>query len=178
MEKRKLIFINGVGGVGKTTTSRALAELLKDENFIHLEEDEWASKEPPWYTHRTSDGYLCGCVEVWRVDVAEKHLDKALKMHNVILDDIYHVEIEKELLSKYADNADIEFWHFVLHAPFDVVEKRTKNDFSHAKEWARLVSFDVTSRGIKKQYSDAIWIDTSNKKPDEIAKEIKDIVYQ
>lgn len=178
-----IIFLNGVGSVGKTTIANALQEVLS-EPYLHIGIDHFFVMLPNKYKpggSQAKDGIDFIAKKTKNDPVTKIHIGKVGKklfdsMRNVMLafaKDGFNLIIDEVILGDEFEEyknlfKDFNFISIGVFAPLEIIEKREKERKDRTWGLARW-QYDIVHAN--KKYD--LKIDTSKESPVKCAKKIK-----
>jgi chloramphenicol 3-O phosphotransferase len=180
----RLIVLNGVGSVGKSSTAKAL-QRLADQAFLHVQGDAFLDMLPPqaWgrpegiiFRQFEENGFpsveiemgnqLTRLMDGMRASVAA--LAKAGS--NCIVDDVMLSPSAQQSYIAECRNIPVQF--VALHAPLEILEKRERDRGDRVIGLARW-QYERLHHGIEYDFE----IDTSASDPDTIARSIASALH-
>ena len=186
MKKVNIIFLNGVGSVGKTSIANALQDIL-NEPYLHIGIDHFFVMLPNKYKPgglKAKDGIDFITKKTKNGPVTKIHIGKVGKklfnsMRDVMLffaEDGFNLIIDEVILGDEFEEyknlfKDFNFISIGVFAPLDIVEKREKQRKDRTWGLARW-QYDIVHAN--KNYD--LKIDTSKDAPDICAKKIKSYI--
>ena len=172
-----IIWIDGVLGIGKSTTAQNLWERYFRSTGELLDSDEYFTKlgnEDPWLPFESllpndNPRFL----QKFRSVIEQKLSDSNKDLLITIA--LIRQEGKKRLFDTFI-GLNIPILHFVLTASRAAIISRIKADVERDQMTA-LNTLDDSTKFLKENFRDAIWIDTENRSADSIADQLY-CVYQ
>ncbi len=175
-----VIIINGIGSVGKSTTAKAIQKHARD-HFLHVQGDVFLEMISPrlWNTAegitfssaQGNDGHpevsIVMGPEIDRLMNGMKGSVAALSEsgNNLLVDDVMLSSSDQRAYRKLMPNTDLRF--VGMHAPLQTLELRERHRGDRLIGLARWQWASV-----HKDIEYDLEVDTTDKSPDDIAKEI------
>lgn len=166
-----IIWIDGTYGVGKTSTLKQIEVKLKNKKIKVFRSDYFYqkyNKDNPLDGGGATPQNNIKFIKYFR-NIIEEQVKKADS--DLIIDMSLTQKESKELLFEYFTKKGIEIKHFILTASIDTIKSRIKKDGIRDKGLAYSY-LEQNINFLNINYSEAIRINTENKKIEEVAKEI------
>ena len=180
----RVIVLNGVGSVGKSSTAKAL-QRLADQAFLHVQGDAfldmiplqtWGKPEGIVFRQFEENGFpsieiemgieLTRLMDGMRASVAAL----AKSGNNCIVDDVMLTPSAQQSYVVECRNIQLQF--VALHAPLEILEKRERDRGDRVIGLARW-QYERVHRGIEYDFE----IDTSASDPETIARSIASALH-
>ena len=176
--RARVVVFNGVGGVGKSSTARAL-QRLASQPWLHVQGDTFLDmitprlwNDPEGITFKRLDGFVPS-IEI-KMGPALDRLMEGMRQsivtlaragNDCLVDDVMLSPSDQR--SYIHNGAELDLQFVALHAPLDVLEKRERERGDRAIGLARW-QFPRVHAGMKYDFE----IDTSQEEPEAIARAI------
>ena len=181
MKQSRIIVLNGVGSVGKTSTAKALQKLARD-TFLHVQGDAfldmipmrlWGDPDGIIFEETASDG--SPSVEIQIGSELDRLMDGMRRSvaalaragNNCLVDDVMLSSADQRAYLEQCSGFPIQF--VGLLAPLDVIEQRERDRGDRAIGLARW-QFPRVHVGIKYDYE----INVVGNEPEQIARSVAD----
>ncbi len=139
-KKATLYIIQGFIGAGKSTFSRKLA---LETGACHFNPDEWVSKlyNKEEYMKNWNECFDKAVRHLW-----ERTKEALMDGHDVIFDMGFWYRKDRDFARMLASECNVDFKHYYLHVPDDILKERIISDRPH--EWAKihLANFDKNKK--------------------------------
>ena len=180
----RVIVLNGVGSVGKSSTAKAL-QRLADQAFLHVQGDAFLDMIPPqtWgkpegIVFRQFEENGCPSIEIEMGIELTRLMDGmrasvaalAKSGNNCIVDDVMLTPSAQQSYVVECRNIPLQF--VALHAPLEILEKRERDRGDRVIGLARW-QYERVHRGIEYDFE----IDTSASDPETIARSIASALH-
>ena len=165
---KKLIIIDGICGVGKTTVANYICDTLKEE-YICIDPDEKYNSDPVSI-------FLKGKGPIPQNTIIKSYLrtevKRSIQDKNIIIP-VYLTseEFTKDWIDCFQDIADVKY--VFLYADKETLKSRINED-AESRDKSHAVYCLETHRAYHKDIEGSIIIDTSRLSPDAVAREILD----
>lgn len=169
-----IIWINGTFGVGKSTVAQALKKIMND-SFELIDSDEEYIKMIRKDENLAFGGAFPQNNENFIKIFRKLIQDKINNKKNLIVDMAITEKKSKDELINYFKNKNDKFFHFVCTADDENIKNRIMSDKNRDKSNA-IYYVNINKKFLDKNFKNAIWIDTNNKNPEDIASEIYTII--
>lgn len=167
MSGKRLIFIGGTMGVGKTATSQILSEILG--NCIYLDGDWCYNMHPFYVTEETKE------MAIENICFLLNNFIKCSVCENIVFSWVMHQQcIIDEILSRL-DISDCNVYHFSLVCSDDALIKRLRTDIDKGRRQPDIIEKSLNYLPRYKNIN-SIKMDVTNISAEESAQEIVRIV--
>lgn len=185
-----LIWIDGPAGCGKTTTLRTLESIVGNDKCLFWDSDGLFHQYMKGLSQSDTDTLT---------DPGGFNLLKKMLLHmNAVVDISFHthlrelidaevctstvivtmslinMDIKENLYDYYRNASSVDFKHVILTASHEQIESRILNDDNRKDKKRHQAELNSSLIFLNEHYHNRedIWIDTTDKSPDEAAKEI------
>ena len=170
-----LVLINGTYAVGKTTVARILEESFLDSSFEVFDPDGFDFEN--LLNEKEQLAILLGGTDlltkpIYLYLIRNEIQSRLLKSKSVIVPITMANEAGKKIIIDYFIGQGFQLLHFILQASRETILDRMRNQ----KERDESLVLNLTAKNIAflNKYLDAIKIDTENKTPYQVAKNISE----